>query len=153
MKLHSIVDVITNSSSTVFIYPSKDLISELSEKLSVLINKKIDVCVNLSREKIDKIISNYGILNFNEGLSEDETKKIETLEGEELYQYVNQLFKEEKFVLEYDEDEDFYDWYIQEIPIDISLSIEGVNISLSEIIGTIKQEMYQKWWKGDKICG
>jgi len=145
MKLHSIVDVITNSSSTVFIYPSKDLISELSEKLSVLINKKIDVCVNLSREKIDKIISNYGILNFNEGLSEDETKKIETLEGEELYQYVNQLFKEEKFVLEYDEDEDFYDWYIQEIPIDISLSIEGVNISLSEIIGTIKQEMYQKW--------
>jgi len=145
MKLHSIVDVITNSSSTVFIYPSKDLISELSEKLSVLINKKIDVCVNLSREKIDKIISNYGILNFNEELSGDETKKIETLEGEELYQYVNQLFKEEKFVLEYDEDEDFYDWYIQEIPIDISLSIEGVNISLSEIIGTIKQEMYQKW--------
>ena len=112
---------------------------------NIIINKKIDVCVNLSREKIDKIISNYGILNFNEELSGDETKKIETLEGEELYQYVNQLFKEEKFVLEYDEDEDFYDWYIQEIPIDISLSIEGVNISLSEIIGTIKQEMYQKW--------
>ena len=145
MNLHSTVDIITNSSSVSYIYPKDNILNDINNSLKQIFGEDVHVEVNLSKVNIKEIINRYGQVDTFDMTYEDSKKTIEfikNLKGNEQYEYVNNLFKSNKFCLIYYDDADIDPFYTRN-HIEVSLVVNGQKIDVAQVLKTIYDSMFR----------
>lgn len=142
MKIHSLIDLITNSSSSVFIYPpNQEKLNLASKKLGL---KSIDISLSkkwiLENDDLVKYYFQEKSLDFNDYLND----------RDKYYENLNDAFLNGDFIISkwVSEEEAAYRDYIED-ELEIVLNYQdGTSKNLSNIV-----EQIRFCFEWDKICG
>lgn len=156
MRYHSFVDNITNSSSVTYSHPDSRYVQnvirenksqQLLDQIKTLYGDNVDIEISLSKDNLDDAIeAGSFFIWYEEDKKEFESEakireKIDVLDGNEKYEFVNMLFRRGIFALSYwDYELSIYDaTHPKHRHIDVILKIHNpdsfgyTEVNLSEI--------------------